>query len=433
MPRFRSTAVPLLTALGVLAVAGGSHAHEFWIIPNAFALDTGQPLEIRGQTSSLFPTSESPVSPERVADGRVIAATGEAPLREFSVAGRSLFVRYRPVAAGQRVVAIALRPRTVRESPASFRRYMQLEGAPEALARYEQEGRLPAIGSTDSITRRYAKYAKTIVEVGRGGARAFGRAAGHPLELVPLADPAALRPGDTLALRILLLGRPLAGAHVHAGAVPTADARALTDTAAARAASARDVSLASDSTGIVRVVVDRAGIWNVRSIQIVPAERGAGVDWDVHWATVVFRVTVDVREPLLKATRFASDSAAVADAVHRYGSALAAGDSATVLDLLAPDAVILESGGAETRDEYRAHHLPGDIAFARAVRSDDSPVRVTVVGDAAWAWSTSATTGEYRGRSVNSLGAELMVLSRGADGRWRIRAIHWSSRARRTP
>jgi uncharacterized protein (TIGR02246 family) len=126
------------------------------------------------------------------------------------------------------------------------------------------------------------------------------------------------------------------------------------------------------------------------------------------------------------------DSAAVADVVRRYGAALAAGDSLGALALLAPDAVILETGGVETRAEYRSHHLAGDIAYARAVKTEDSPIRVTLLGDAAWAWSTSTTTGEYRGRAVNNAGAELMVLSRGADGRWTIRAIHWSSRARRT-
>jgi hypothetical protein len=40
--------------------------------------------------------------------------------------------------------------------------------------------------------------------------------------------------------------------------------------------------------------------------------------------------------------------------------------------------------------------------------------------------------GEFRARAVNSVGAELAVLTRAGDG-WRIRAIHWSSRARRTP
>lgn len=124
------------------------------------------------------------------------------------------------------------------------------------------------------------------------------------------------------------------------------------------------------------------------------------------------------------------DSAAVARAVTRFHEALASGDSTAALALLAPDVTILESGGVETRDEYRGHHLPGDIGFARAVRSVRGPIQVRVRGEVAWATSSSTTQGEYRGRAVNSAGAELMVLTRdGAD--WRISAIHWSSRTRR--
>jgi len=128
----------------------------------------------------------------------------------------------------------------------------------------------------------------------------------------------------------------------------------------------------------------------------------------------------------------ASDSADVAGVVARYQAALAAGDSTTALSLLANDAIILESGGVEMREEYRSHHLPADIAFARAVPGQRSGLRVVVRGDAAWVSSTSTSTGEYRGRQINSRGAELMVLSREPDG-WKIRAIHWSSRNRSAP
>jgi uncharacterized protein (TIGR02246 family) len=121
------------------------------------------------------------------------------------------------------------------------------------------------------------------------------------------------------------------------------------------------------------------------------------------------------------------DSAAVAAVVERYHHALAKGDSAAALFLLAEDALIAESGGIESRQEYRSHHLPADIAFARAVKGTRSPVRVNVRGDVAWSTTTSTTRGNYRGRAVNSAGAELMVLTRTA-GRWQISAIHWSSR-----
>ena len=123
------------------------------------------------------------------------------------------------------------------------------------------------------------------------------------------------------------------------------------------------------------------------------------------------------------------DSSAVAATVERFHSALEAGDSLTALALLADDVVILESGVLESRSDYRAHHLPADIAFARAVPSRRGTLAVRVRGDVAWVTGTSASRGEYRGRPINSTGAELVVLSRDTAGRWKIRAIHWSSRS----
>lgn len=125
----------------------------------------------------------------------------------------------------------------------------------------------------------------------------------------------------------------------------------------------------------------------------------------------------------------AADSAAVAATVRAFHETLAAGDSAAAVRLLAPDAVILESGARESRDEYANHHLPEDIAFARVVPIEHGPLQVTVSGDAAWASSTSVIRGTYRNRAIDLAGAELMVLSRTATG-WEIRAIHWSSQPR---
>lgn len=130
-----------------------------------------------------------------------------------------------------------------------------------------------------------------------------------------------------------------------------------------------------------------------------------------------------------------SDSTLVAQAVDRFHQALASGDSVAALDLLAPDAIILESGDEESRGTYAAHHLQEDIAFARAVRSEHGPLKVTIIGDVAWVSSLSTAQGQFNGRAVNSVGAELMILSRqraraGRTGAWKIRAIHWSSHRR---
>jgi len=138
-----------------------------------------------------------------------------------------------------------------------------------------------------------------------------------------------------------------------------------------------------------------------------------------------------VAAPVCAQRNRASDSVdvvAVRDAFHH---ALTVGDSAAAMQLLAPEVQVLESGGSQSREEYRREHLASDIAYAKAVTSTTTSVRITLAGDAAWVASSSTTTGEFNGRPVHSLSAELMILRRvpGADDRrWVIEAIHWSSR-----
>lgn len=124
------------------------------------------------------------------------------------------------------------------------------------------------------------------------------------------------------------------------------------------------------------------------------------------------------------------DSAAVSAVVSAFHAGIRSGDAAAVTQLIADDALLLEAGGVETRNEYVKNHLPADIEFEKVVTTKRSPVRVVTSGTAAWASSTSEFSGTFQGRTVDSLGAELMVLSREPAG-WRIRAIHWSGRARK--
>ena len=126
-----------------------------------------------------------------------------------------------------------------------------------------------------------------------------------------------------------------------------------------------------------------------------------------------------------------SDSGAVAAVAERFRTALARGDSAAALTMLAADLQVLESGELENRAQYRQHHLPADIEYAMAVRGVHKVSAVVVHGNAAWVTSTSISQGTFRDRRINSAGAELLVLSRAsARAPWQIRAIHWSSRRR---
>ena len=109
------------------------------------------------------------------------------------------------------------------------------------------------------------------------------------------------------------------------------------------------------------------------------------------------------------------DASATAD---RFHAALASGDRSAVEALLAPDAVVLEGGGHESRIEYLSHHFARDAAFLSDRTAEPVFRRTTVAGDAAWVASTQ--------RIGDVEMAELLVMKQTPDG-WRVAAVHWSS------
>ena len=120
------------------------------------------------------------------------------------------------------------------------------------------------------------------------------------------------------------------------------------------------------------------------------------------------------------------DEIAIVQTLKSFQEALREGDPRLVMNFFAEDAIIMESGVAQTRGEYEREHLSEDIEFARAVKSVRSETRVETQGSAAWATSKLTASGVFDGRRVKTDGVELIVLTKvGTD--WKIRAIHWSS------
>ena len=99
-------------------------------------------------------------------------------------------------------------------------------------------------------------------------------------------------------------------------------------------------------------------------------------------------------EPALDISATASPAVAIAE---HFGTALAAGDLKTVEALLAPEVLILETGGAErSRAEYMSHTRSAMRSSSRAAITSSSDVsraaRATWPGLAARASSTPART-----------------------------------------
>ncbi len=124
----------------------------------------------------------------------------------------------------------------------------------------------------------------------------------------------------------------------------------------------------------------------------------------------------------------ARGAAAAVDAFH---AALDRGDTRAAASLLADDALIFESGGAErSKAEYAGHHLTADAEFSRAVSSVVTRRAGSSIGGIAWIASEGRTTGTYKGKALDLITTETMILRR-IGSVWKITHIHWSSAAKR--
>jgi len=120
----------------------------------------------------------------------------------------------------------------------------------------------------------------------------------------------------------------------------------------------------------------------------------------------------------------ARPAAAVVDSFH---AALRRGDTKGALGALADNALIFESGGAErSKAEYATHHVGADAAFAQAVPGKRTRRTGEAAGNVAWIATEGRTRGSYKGRSIDEVSTETMVLRRAGKG-WKIVHIHWSS------
>ena len=123
---------------------------------------------------------------------------------------------------------------------------------------------------------------------------------------------------------------------------------------------------------------------------------------------------------------FLNENSAPGKVVSEFHHALKTGDKILARSLLSDNVLIYEGGGVErSADEYANHHMLSDMKYLKNITSKVLEHIVTISGKMAVSSSRSHSTGEFRGKVINSSGIETMVLEE-VNGNWKIIRIHWS-------
>jgi uncharacterized GH25 family protein len=173
--------------------------------------------------------------------------------------------------SGDLILAVSTVPTLIELPAAKFTAYLKDEGLTDTIAWRAQHGE-----SDNAGKERYSKYAKAILRSGQANGFA-SHAVGYVIEIVPEADPYALKPGDSLPVQVLFRGQPAAGLEIESAWANTTGNQA---TVVGR----------TGADGRMRVPLAAAGRWRLHTIKMERCAEQAAADWESFWASLTFEI-----------------------------------------------------------------------------------------------------------------------------------------------
>jgi Domain of unknown function (DUF4198) len=265
-----------LVCAGAIGCVREADAHEFWLSPSRYEAAAGDTLSLAVLIGTGFRGEPRPWAGPR-AIRFTLRSARVLDLRDAALNGDLEWARVALPDGGGALCAFESNWSTITLPAGEFDDYLALEGLTAPLAARRALGAAAGPGR-----ERYARCPKTWI----GGTRPerATHVEGLPLEIVALEDPST---ANSLRVRILDHGRPLAGALVRAwnrplarGSAPLAPAR--------RDSIGPLLAVRTGADGIATLDVSRPGEWLIACVHMVASEDRAEADWQSLWASYTF-------------------------------------------------------------------------------------------------------------------------------------------------
>lgn len=255
----------------LLLAAASLWAHDLYLMPEKFTLPAAGPLRVVFQNGDAFPAGSSNVKPERLRNTRAVMKAGKAEFEGITAEAKRTVASVRVPGEGLAILTAQTIPNFIELAPAKFASYLKHENLTNVLAWREKHGEAAKPGK-----ERYSKYVKSLVQVGKSD-EWYREKTGLTIEIVPEADPYALRAGAELPVQVLFRGKPAADVAVESAWLVGGKAVV-------------KVVGRTDAEGRVKVPVKAAGPHRLHAIVMERCADAKAADWESFWASLTFAV-----------------------------------------------------------------------------------------------------------------------------------------------
>ncbi len=266
----RRRAVPGCALLG-LVLALPAAAHDFWIAPSTFRPAPGQKVAVHLRVGDAFPGDPVPRMSQRIERFALVGPGGSTDVSGVDGTDPAGFVTV--AAPGRAWVVYDSNHASITLAGDKFEQHLAEQGLEKVSELRRKRGQTAA-----PAREIYSRSVKALLAVGpvpgkNGAGSGYDRRLGLPLELVPEADPYGPL-GQGLPVRLLYLGKPLAGARFEAR----------------QPGRAETIVGRTDAAGRFVLRLPAAGFWLVKAVHMVAAPEDGGADWESFWASLTFEL-----------------------------------------------------------------------------------------------------------------------------------------------
>jgi len=276
-----------LTVL-VLAVVATARAHDMFLKLESFYL-TPNSTAVVSLINGTFEESENTITRDRMVDVSIVSPDGvvhpptsawsDVAVHHWSADSvDTAQLTFETGAAGTYVIGVSTSQTVFTLTAQDFNDYLVHDGVLDVLEDRESTGKMG-----DDATERYSKHVKALVQVGDARSAEFSHSLGYPAEFVPLQNPYELGVGDTLEVRFVRAGQPVANQLVYAS---HEGYHGHDDEGEHNLA----VTTRTNRQGVASIPLSEAGRWFIRTIHMVEVTSDPEVDYESNWATLTFEI-----------------------------------------------------------------------------------------------------------------------------------------------
>ena len=260
----------LLVTIAWLALMVALQSHEFWLEAQKFRIKAGEELAVSFLVGENFTGESWDIGRHRVEKIILYEKSGTKDLKAIVPATKGMKLKVVLPNPGTKILAMQSNPAFIELTAKKFMEYLEADGLENVLDYRKKNGQ-----DSSSGKENYTRYAKLIVQVGDALDDTWKKRAGHRFEMIPDANPGAIKSGDYMGCLVLYEGRPSAHTLVkvwgHVGNKIFLQ------------------NIYSENDGTIRFPISARGAWMVSAVRMEKSKMPEA-DWESSWASLVFNV-----------------------------------------------------------------------------------------------------------------------------------------------